>query len=242
MSTTIYLYVKTHNKTGMKYFGKTINDDVEKYRGSGIEWNRHIEEHGYDVTTEIIAEFDNEDDARDFAIEFSEENMIVESDGWANIIPECASYKDNFIYVNELGLNNINNCSDESKERHLRGSTEGGIKTRDLRLGFHGFSDEQKSENGKKGVKALQEKLKKEYGYISVFSHLNKDEVFNKKRKEAFKRVKHQQGIKNSQYGKCWMKHSEMEMNKKVNKDDVDYYISLGWERGRKMGWPTHKE
>ncbi len=46
-----YLYIKTHNKTGMKYFGKTVSEDPEKYSGSGVYWKRHIEKHGNDVTT-----------------------------------------------------------------------------------------------------------------------------------------------------------------------------------------------
>ena len=52
----IYLYVKTHNKTGLKYLGKTISKDPIKYKGSGLYWRNHITKHGYDVTTEIIKE------------------------------------------------------------------------------------------------------------------------------------------------------------------------------------------
>lgn len=29
----IKLYIKTHNKTGKKYFGRTIKDDIHRYRG-----------------------------------------------------------------------------------------------------------------------------------------------------------------------------------------------------------------
>jgi len=34
---------------------------------------------------------------------------------------------------------------------------------------------------------------------------LNKDEAFQEKRKEAFKNIQHQQGEKNSQFGKMWI-------------------------------------
>ena len=54
MSTIIYLYIKTHNKTGLKYLGKTTKKDQHKYKGSGKYWLKHIRKHGYDVTTEII--------------------------------------------------------------------------------------------------------------------------------------------------------------------------------------------
>lgn len=81
----IYLYIKTHNQTGLKYFGKTIRKDPFKYKGSGVRWNRHLEKHGNDVNTVIIAEFDDPELAKEFAIKFSKDNHIVESDDWANL-------------------------------------------------------------------------------------------------------------------------------------------------------------
>ncbi len=51
----IYLYVKTHNKTGLKYLGKTINDPYS-YSGSGKVWKEHIKEHGLEIHTQILKE------------------------------------------------------------------------------------------------------------------------------------------------------------------------------------------
>lgn len=42
----IYLYVKRHKVTGMKYFGKTVKKDPYKYNGSGLYWVRHIKKYG----------------------------------------------------------------------------------------------------------------------------------------------------------------------------------------------------
>jgi len=85
---TIKLYVKTHNKTGLKYFGKTVKD-INKYRGSGKYWLRHIKKHGYDVTTVLYAEFNiNDCNITDVALDFSQENNIVKSKVWANLIFE----------------------------------------------------------------------------------------------------------------------------------------------------------
>ena len=83
------LYVKTHNITGLKYFGKTVKNPF-KYRGSGKYWKRHLAKHGNNVTTEVVAVFDNEEDASAFAIEFSLKNNIVEDESWANLIVENA--------------------------------------------------------------------------------------------------------------------------------------------------------
>lgn len=83
----IYLYIKTHNKTGLKYFGKTKNEDYHSYMGSGTYWGNHIKKHGYDVTTELYGAFSDDDVANCLAaaLEFSVTNNIVESDEWANL-------------------------------------------------------------------------------------------------------------------------------------------------------------
>ena len=84
----ITLYIKTHRKTGLKYFGKTTRDNVYRYRGSGKYWLRHIKKYGYDVETEIIGVFENIDEATEFALKFSRDNNIVELKEWANLIEE----------------------------------------------------------------------------------------------------------------------------------------------------------
>ena len=83
-----YLYVKTHNKTGLKYFGKTTKVDPFKYKGSGTRWLRHLKAHGNDVSTEIVGVFDDETWCSLYAIEFSVANNIVESAEWANLTVE----------------------------------------------------------------------------------------------------------------------------------------------------------
>ena len=85
---TIYLYIKTYRVTGLKYFGKTTRDNPYRYKGSGTYWKRHIKQHGYDCDTEIVGIFNNINDAETFALKFSRENNIVESNEWANLIEE----------------------------------------------------------------------------------------------------------------------------------------------------------
>lgn len=84
----IFLYIKTHNKTGLKYFGRTTQKDVHKYKGSGLFWTRHCKKYGYDYSTEIIASFNNKEEAEIFSIEFSRKNNIVNSIEWANLKEE----------------------------------------------------------------------------------------------------------------------------------------------------------
>jgi hypothetical protein len=84
----IYLYVKTHNITGLKYLGKTINKDPYKYPDSGTYWTRHLKVHGYDCTTEILKECTSKEEVAELGIYYSELWNIVESDDWANLIAE----------------------------------------------------------------------------------------------------------------------------------------------------------
>lgn len=84
-----YLYIKTHNVTGLKYFGKTTRKNPHSYKGSGSYWVRHINKHGNNVTTEIYGYYtDNINCLADAKI-FSEKHNIVESNEWANLKPEA---------------------------------------------------------------------------------------------------------------------------------------------------------
>lgn len=84
MSNTIYLYIKTHNKTGLKYLGKTIQNPY-KYKGSGIRWVNHIKKHGYDVSTEIIYQSENAEEIKQKGIEYSIKFNIKENKEFANL-------------------------------------------------------------------------------------------------------------------------------------------------------------
>jgi hypothetical protein len=55
------------------------------------------------------------------------------------------------------------------------------------------------------------------------------------KRKETFASIQHQQGVNNSQFGKCWIYSLEHNCNKSISRDDLDAFLALGWVKGRKM-------
>jgi hypothetical protein len=84
---TIYLYIKQHNITKLKYFGKTKQDPYS-YNGSGKYWKRHISKHGLDISTLQVYTFENYNDCEKFALDFSLKNNIAESKEWANLKPE----------------------------------------------------------------------------------------------------------------------------------------------------------
>ena len=97
----IYLYVKTHRKTGLKYLGKTTNIDPYTYQGSGADWKIHLKEHGYDCNTEIIKECYSNAELSKWGRYYSNLWNVAESLEWANRIPETGGG---------------GNCTDDQKE------------------------------------------------------------------------------------------------------------------------------
>ena len=84
----IYLYVKTHNQTGLKYLGKTTDADPHAYPGSGLYWADHLKKHGKDYSTDILLETNDPDEIRTAGQYYSNLWNVVESDDWANLQPE----------------------------------------------------------------------------------------------------------------------------------------------------------
>jgi hypothetical protein len=91
---TLYLYVKTHATTGLKYLGKTNRSDPHKYLGSGVYWRRHIEKYGQNFTTEILKECSTNEELKHWGLYYSNLwNIVNAKDGngrkiWANLKPE----------------------------------------------------------------------------------------------------------------------------------------------------------
>ena len=82
-----YIYIKIHNDTNKKYLGKTISDPYT-YKGSGTRWKRHINKHGYNVTTRVIYKTDCKQQLKEAGLIFSEMFNIIESDEFLNIVAE----------------------------------------------------------------------------------------------------------------------------------------------------------
>lgn len=87
-----WLMIKRHSITGLQYFCKTTRGtlaDAIKYHGSGLRWKKHISKHGREfVTTEWISLFYDKDECLAYAVQFSEDNDIVASNTWANLVIE----------------------------------------------------------------------------------------------------------------------------------------------------------
>ena len=87
----IYLYVKTHQKTGLRYLGITAKSDPHKYKGSGKMWKKHLKEYGCNYTTEILFESIVYKEIQEKGKYYSKLWNIVKSNQWANLKIECGN-------------------------------------------------------------------------------------------------------------------------------------------------------
>lgn len=153
-------------------------------------------------------------------------------------------------------------CLDREKliEREKQIITEVSIKEilcMNLKPGGKGgFSTKDQIKGSPAGVLALKKKMKEDKEFRDRHSkrtslQLKKDyESGKRKRKpvkdwtglkhkqetiEKIRKSKAGQGWKesNSQYGTCWITREGI--NKKIKKEEVEQYINLGWNKGRKL-------
>lgn len=58
----------------------------------------------------------------------------------------------------------------------------------------------------------------------------HKEETKQKQRR-TFEKINHQQGVKNSQFGTCWI--TKDGINKKIKREEIDIFEQDGWKKGR---------
>lgn len=145
---TIYLYKKTHNKTGFKYLGKTVKNPFQ-YQGSGKLWLPHLKKHGYDITTEIIKECATKEEIRYWGKHYSKLwNIVDERDErgkktWANLKPEEGDGGDNSEFIDYSYT--------------VESTKKTAATCRSLGIGIYGMTKEDLSKNGKKGAAKAKE-------------------------------------------------------------------------------------
>ncbi len=185
-----YLYIKTHNKTGLKYLGQTIQNPY-KYRGSGKLWKKHIKENGNDVSTRIIGEYNNAKDLKNDGRFWSIQLDIVNSNEWAN---------------SKLEEGNGGNWSFTDEQKRRMSESHKGIPS-PLKGKRHSENAKRKMSFAKKG-KTYEEIYGKEQGKFlkeTRNKHLRKYDSLH---------LRDHRGNKNPMYGQ---RHSELERKKISN-------------------------
>ena len=161
----IYLYIKQHSITKLKYFGKTYKDP-NKYMGSGKHWLRHIKKHGINYVETIWYQlFTDEQELITYALNFSIQNNIVESSQWANL-------------KNENGLDggfdkHTQESIEKNRKKAIQRHKDGVYDYEKLRLSRMGFKqpDSQKISVAKALSKQWQ--ITNPTGEIKIITNLN---------------------------------------------------------------------
>lgn len=129
-----FLYIKQHNITGLKYFGKTTERNPYAYLGSGKYWKKHINKHGTEHVITVWAHlFTDEQELIEYAKKFSKDNNIVDSTEWANLKEETGL--DGGMEKGWWSEEQLENFRNKQKQRWKEGKVD-KEKLRQSRIGF----------------------------------------------------------------------------------------------------------
>ena len=205
-----YIYKTTCNVNGKYYIGMHSTDNLEDgYLGSGKKLWNSINYHGKENHTKEILEFlKNRKELKKREKEIVNEDLLSE----------------------ELCMN-------------LKLGGDGGFVNEEHRKKFIESNNWIPSherikwlyENDPKWLEKTKQKIKEGLKKIN-FNHNTfggRTHTEETKRKIGEKNSINQKGEKNSQYGTCWVNNRKE--NKKIKKEEINYYLCEGWFKGRKL-------
>jgi len=220
-----YTIYKTTNLINNKfYIGKhqTTNLD-DGYLGSGKLLNYAIKKYGVEnFVKEIIQIFDNEKDMNQ-----AEKELVVLSEQSYNLVE---GGQGGFGYINRNKLNGFCNKEVARKGRQITN-----------KILEEKYGNNWKSIIGEKarvaGSKVFKEMFQNDLEFREKILNSSKKGCnaalsieSKEKRKQTFKKNNHQQGPKNSNFGKIWISNLELQESKTFLKTDI---IPNGWIKGR---------
>lgn len=203
------------------------------YLGSGKVLRRAIKKYGIEnFTKKILEYFDNVDDLLRRESEIVNETFIQRSDTYNIKLGGSGGWD----YINKNQLGGFSQNKDLARS--------GRYKTNMILKEKYG--ENWNSIVSKMGQPKAKEALKHKYASDELFrQHLTEAATKGRiaalspearnKQKETFSNIGHQQGAKNSQFGKQWMYHPDKKISKSIPKSLIDEFINDGWIKGRKL-------
>jgi hypothetical protein len=208
---------KTTTPTGKYYIGVHSTANMEDgYLGSGTLIKRSINKYGEEAhTREILRTFDTPLEAYQYEAEIVTEG-ILEDPLSLNLKPG--------------GRGGWGTSEDQSR-RGIRAN----LKMNELRASNPEWRDREAETCRKIMLEAYLSKKRIPTGFpipqSSMVARSKSPEAVAKKL-ETHRKIKHQQGESNSQFGTCWV--TKEGVTKKIKLDELDKYLFLGYNRGRK--------
>lgn len=223
-----YFYKITNLLNGYYYYGVHNTNNLEDgYMGSGKKLQLAFKEFGIEnFNKEILKFFNTDKEAFLYESKIVTEELI--NDESCYNLNNGGNGGWNYINNNLVIIKDINNnifCVDKNDPRYLSGElvgvTKGYITVKDKNNNFFNVS--------KDDPRYLSGELK----YIWTNKHHSKETI--EKMKFTKKKNKSQSGEKNSQYGTCWIYNLDKKECIKIKKEELDNYIKLGYNKGRKI-------
>lgn len=204
-----YIYKTTCNVTKRFYYGMHSTDNLEDgYLGSGQRLWHSINKHGKENhSVEILEHYEDRESLRNRERELVNENILKD--------PMCMNLKPG----GEGGFKD---------KKHQQKTTRAAAKAlkekwkKDL-----DFREMKSKEMSERSILLHKE------GKIKPYDWTGRQHSEKTKKKIGLTNSKNQSGSKNSQFGTCWI-HNDSE-NKKIKKEDIDFYLNNGWNKGRKI-------
>jgi len=205
-----FIYKTTCNVNGKYYIGMHSTDVLDdEYLGSGKRLWHSINYHGKENHTREILEFcENRNDLIEREKEIVNEKLISEE--------LCMNLKPG-------GSGGF--CNEEHRKKFIENNT---VVSSHKRIKWLYQNDPIWLKNQSKKIKDALNEVN--FNYKTFLGKKHSEET---KRKISEKNKIKQKGKKNSQYGTCWITNGFE--NKKIKKENLDKYISLGWYKGRKV-------
>lgn len=218
------LYIKTHNKTGLKYLGYTTQNP-HKYPGSGKRWKPHIKKHGKDISTEILLITEDKEELKQTGLFFSKLWNVVESDEWANFKPEEGSGGVDPIKHSEIMKRSNKERVENGTHHFLNSDIQRNIQHRRVKEGSHPFLTLAK-ERSAAGTHNWQGDNNPSRKQVKEGNHIFQDKEWSKKKAQ-------QQVVRGTHSGlgkvKCVDRNGRF-----VQISKEDYYSQIGektdWE------------
>jgi hypothetical protein len=210
-----YIYKITCLKNERYYIGMHSTDNLEDgYFGGGKRIKNSVKKHGKDAhRKEILEFFENRELLVDKEIELINEELLKD--------PLCMNL----------------NLGGEGDIRWARESRSQGA-----------ISANKKNWKDKEFIKKIKDSSSKTFKrlwedtyYREIFINACKNSFKGKSHTEESKKKIgeansiHQKGEGNSQYGKIWIYNDDLKINKKVNPEELENLINIGFKRGMRM-------
>lgn len=203
------VYKTTNLINGKIYVGLHVTSNLEDdYLGSGSQLKSAVKKYGKEnFKREYIKICNSPEEMYELEADIVNEDFVKRSDTYNMKTGGTGSW----YHVNS------------NSEQKRKTSSIGGVKTSSRDTNPFKDPEWQKNFNSMKNPEI-----------VKIISAKANSPASIAKKKETFKKINHQKGEKNSQYGTCWVIHCELG-NKKINKSDLDKFLSLGYTRGRKF-------